>query len=469
MGSPKLDNPDAIEDWVNDMGWSYQLAGEAPENYWKIREKVRFLTGQYKRLPSDVAAKLPRNILDAMDDHYVHVSVEDPGMIAYTPDERHGQQDRQIRTRFGRYLHKEMGKDISPELISEVGALLRNVMSPPELHIARTEEEIAMVYDEGPRSCMGGAGREFDHDVAPVRVYASPDCAVAYCYRGERIVARTVLNMLEHTYTTIYGDESALIPILEEAGYYEGCDLNGCRLKQIIHEGEYIMPYLDGATQTVSETHKDGQTWWRVEPNGNYDCTSQYGYLEDTRVFCDWCERSHDEEHVHWTASVQATVCDSCHDHHFVYAYTGRYQEYIPNDHEDIAGTYGYDCYTYEALEHHDLVCLDGGHILPADEVSEDPLTGEWIETSEGTEYLDVYRDLQYTLEAQELVWSTVEEVHIAKDDAVLLSDGVTYVLPDDSRIEADKAQIKIPDYVAVETALIEAEVYAMKQRRIAA
>ena len=70
----------------------------AEKRVWQCREVGRFDDGTYQRVPW--AAD------DAYPEHYVHVSVDAPGMIAYTASAEHGHLDRQTRTKPGRYLER---------------------------------------------------------------------------------------------------------------------------------------------------------------------------------------------------------------------------------------------------------------------------------------------------------------------------------------------------------------------------
>jgi ketosteroid isomerase-like protein len=270
MGSPKIQSRQELIDHYADQPEYHNAAiNSGDHNWWETRERIRLDDGTYSDLPDSVLEYLRYLGQNIPAVHFCHVSMAFPGMVAYTPSADYGKQDRQIRTKFGKYLRNNSGLTLTEPQIAEVSAMLRSCMAPADLLFARTEEEIAMVYDKGPRSCMGGEGRVYDHDIAPVRVYASPDCGIAYTVRDDRIVSRTVVRFDRMEYLRTYGDEIALEAALKDAGYTQGSTLEGCRLKMVEHNGEYVMAYLDGDDQSVSHyTDQDGKQWWIVDSHG---------------------------------------------------------------------------------------------------------------------------------------------------------------------------------------------------------
>ncbi len=94
-----------------------------PDKKWRIREECRLQDGEY--IP------LPDFILNALwwlenkhthNDHFVHVSTEKSDMIAYTPDEKSGEQDKQTRTTMGRYLTKYFSEILDGQQIGDIAA-----------------------------------------------------------------------------------------------------------------------------------------------------------------------------------------------------------------------------------------------------------------------------------------------------------------------------------------------------------
>jgi len=88
-----------------------------PEISWRTRELARALTGEYLPVPWALepwAAPL-------LAEHFPHVSTDDPTMLAYTPDEPKGEQNRQTRCRPGRYLSLVITATYSPRKRSKRG------------------------------------------------------------------------------------------------------------------------------------------------------------------------------------------------------------------------------------------------------------------------------------------------------------------------------------------------------------
>src|SRR4051812_6138886 len=91
---------EAFQNKTNDETVTF-IASDEQKMQWRTRETDRFYgydtENKYERTPWHYEAWSNR-------DHYCHVSLKNPGMIAYTPDDEHGVQDRQIRLTPGRYL-----------------------------------------------------------------------------------------------------------------------------------------------------------------------------------------------------------------------------------------------------------------------------------------------------------------------------------------------------------------------------
>ena len=88
----------------------------------RCRELSRFRTGEYQRcieLLDDpefreaYESECQRTGVPHYMLHYLHWSVKDPEMVAYTPSIEYGIRDRQVRVRLGRYLSKHFGHVLS--------------------------------------------------------------------------------------------------------------------------------------------------------------------------------------------------------------------------------------------------------------------------------------------------------------------------------------------------------------------
>lgn len=236
----------AAQGYMVELGYTEVKCQVRPilSDAWKAREQGRFDDGTYTHLPwvYEDWFTAPGAPLD----HFAHVSTQDGGQIAYTPDGVKGTSDRQIRVSPGRYLAQFYGNTLSPADIARLSAeFRRDHGGEVELEFATTADEIEEVYNQGPRSCMSFPEDGYAGDEHPARVYAAGDLAVAYIRRDDRITARALVWPNKLLRSTIYGDEAVLDDLLSGAGYKKD-NLNGARLLKIECKNEFIMPYIDG-------------------------------------------------------------------------------------------------------------------------------------------------------------------------------------------------------------------------------
>ncbi len=282
-------------------------------------------------------------------EHYAHVSTADPSKLAYTPSERHGREDRQVRCKPGKYLRKYFSNVLNPQEIAEWAGKFAAANEQLDLQIARSADDCARVYIGGPRSCMGGGGGSDCWDSPgshPARVYGAGSLGVAYIGELDGAKARALVRLEDgapRVYSRIYGDERRLAAALERAGFEPdaGADFNGAALLRIPDdsgEGEYIGPYLDGS-YSVDEGIDDKL---HMQRHGSLPADSTDGYFgsglpcencggradreeystvdeqvwcnscaENSSFYCEYCETSRPDSA--YAACVQdASICDDC-------------------------------------------------------------------------------------------------------------------------------------------------------------
>lgn len=254
------------------------------EVYWKDRERLRFDRGEYEHT---VWAREQESFTrrDVYRDHYVHVSLENPEMIAYTPDAKYGEADRQVIMKPGRYLKKyfsELGNDRIEELVHWfTTGELPNPLKSSKVEITNDPDKVQWVYEHGPQSCMSGT----DWRCHPARVYATEDMGVAYAldpHNPERVIARAVVCLKNKTYGRVYptpdnyqhdgwssAGHSRLImntfaDMLGDLDYTDddGSDFHGMKLRKEKFKSDsrgnhYIMPYIDGDYGVETEAEWD--------------------------------------------------------------------------------------------------------------------------------------------------------------------------------------------------------------------
>jgi hypothetical protein len=264
-----------------------------------------------------------KNVASKFRNHFLHVSVLDPTAVAFTEDEAKGEADRQTYMRPGKYLQKFLGA--GPTGVIEHGPLKgwapqvtkmqiafyaawhmtgSRPISDDVLAFAETEEEMVLVYEEGPDSCMMGKGWEFSRH--PVRVYAGGALRMAYLtsVSGD-VVARAICWPDKECFNRVYPTPNSdaqrekydeLMMRLKALGWTSITEDNECfegALLQRIERGRYggwLMPYLDHE-YGVEETQRDGKRWWRMTHEADHQDSvdGEYSQGED-RFTCDCCE-----------------------------------------------------------------------------------------------------------------------------------------------------------------------------------
>jgi hypothetical protein len=302
-GTPFEDKRSAL-DWRLPHQTVTFVASEDEREDWQVRERDRFVDGVYLYVPW--AGEDWHNL-----DHFAHLSISHPGMIAYTPDDEYGIQDRQKRIKPGKYLlmvQPSMGQ-------ADIDYWLGKVKSRgADLKITQDADEIETVYRNGPGSCMSkDASCYSPNGIHPTRVYAGPDLGVAYLgdMDERKFSARCVVWPEKKIYSRVYGDASTLKTILQAHGYSSG-DLDGARIQAIELIGDgYVMPYVDGIAEA------EYCAGYLILGSGDLDCTRTDGVSGDVeRYECEHCGSSHDNEDSNYCYSCDndRTCCDGCNE-----------------------------------------------------------------------------------------------------------------------------------------------------------
>ena len=301
-----------------------RLVTDDEREAYQYRERRRFSEGEYVRVPwSDRLAfdyahdvDAPQNTIRAtMRGHFAHMSVKAPGMIAYTPDDAFGVDDRQLRVKPGKYLEQFASKLFDT---SEIAAYVATVKAfTGKVQFAKTPEEIARVYcaPNGPGSCM----TDFDRDNTPVRVYGNSDLAIAYIgvlaedCDHDRISARCIVWPEKKVYGRAYGDENVIRELLKAEGYASG-SMRGARVRAIQQYGDtYVMPYVDG----IDRADLTSDRKWFVLGRGAYDCQNTGGTTE-VGATCENCGESCDSDETYCSSCQDdACYCERCGETYF--------------------------------------------------------------------------------------------------------------------------------------------------------
>ncbi len=298
---------------------------------WRQRELELFIGRKYAPLPWGGAEFWLAS--DPKLHHFAHVSTADPSKLAYTPNDRFGEEDRQLRVKPGKYLRKFFPQLTATEVQTWCGKFAAE-NEKPDVHFAHDPEDIAEIYHSGPSSCMSG----FDTGEHPARIYGAGDLAIAYLGNLDGATARCLCWPEKLVFGRIYGDTYRLSAGLDALGYNstDGEAFEGARMLRIPCGGGFVGPYLDGpigvndngknliistnygiTADSTNGTIGDGTTCDRCEDvvsrddaQSVQDATWCNSCAECYSFFCEDCEETCSDEDGKCTKD--STVCSSC-------------------------------------------------------------------------------------------------------------------------------------------------------------
>lgn len=219
--------------------------------WWVQREHARIQVGLYE------TTAVTRSLTDSFPWAAVHVSKDDPQMVAYTPDAVMGEQDRQLKLALGKLilrLYPAATADQVREAVdlhkTEVDATVEFIEGPG----------IADAYDAGPPSCMAGKSWNLEGH-RPADAYNAPGIRLAVIRDAGGVIRYRSLvyeaSPTDKRWIRCYPDDGSklLSSKLEKMGYQCG-SLGGATLKTIqLSTGSYVVPYLDQNGKMADNTH----------------------------------------------------------------------------------------------------------------------------------------------------------------------------------------------------------------------
>lgn len=304
-----------IAEAFNGLQWRWDEIGEIPL-LWQVREASRLSRGDYDAVPW-------ANELRPIKDHFVHMSTDENGLVAFTENGNKGKRDIQTRMKPGRYLQK-FYPCLSADKIQQWTS---KIIGDRTIHYAKTAEEIVTAYVNGPSSCMSHAPSRWSglNQRHPTEVYGDSDLQLAYLKDGSRVTARCLVWPEKKIYGRCYGD-TRLLSLLQNAGYGEG-SFRGARVRRIPVSYGYLMPYIDPPTRWVSTRPDDKYHFLLTEGEGNE--TFEGGYINpgskrsQQDEMCADCEDYEADINILGVRMTGHTyvirrVCDSCsHDYFY--------------------------------------------------------------------------------------------------------------------------------------------------------
>lgn len=187
-----------------------------------------------------------------------------------------------------------------------------------EIKIISELSEIIATVQNGPYSCMKMSGKAPGEH--PYNVY--DPCYgwhLAVRIKDGVTLGRALLNgsnfvrVYAYMESDIYAPnpDFALQSKLESMGYKKVDSWDNLRLAKITNQDDdYLMPYLDGSTQSV----KDCGDYWQITRRGEYECRSTDGVLEND-TDCYYCCHCGARIRIDRDASYSTQdgeICESC-------------------------------------------------------------------------------------------------------------------------------------------------------------
>lgn len=295
------------------------------DDSWKQRERDKFNSAVY--VPVPWARESWFLASEHAENHFPHISVNDPGKIAFTESDEKGAKDIQLRLRAGRYLKRYYSTQLAEHEIRLWSARVFLETGGFEIAFATTPDEIERVYLEGPHSCMAHTSDYYQTDgVHPVRVYGAGDLAVAYMKTGDDTISCRAISWPDKKiYGRIYGDgaeyNTKFKDALHDMGFEHGgeCEFRGARILKIDNRPNdgFVCPYLD-CHDSVSEG--DDSNFLYIG-GGEYCAQHEMGYCGDDENsdFCAMCEESYHAEEDGGFIEGSGSVCQSCYENYAFY------------------------------------------------------------------------------------------------------------------------------------------------------
>ena len=373
-----------------------------------------------------------------------HVSTDDEMLLAYTRDDKKGEDNVQTKTSIGKYLSRHW-----PHVADNIRRDWAGTHTRDKYEVWNTKETIIRGIELGPVSCMqsGSGSIPFDrHDHQRMCAYfagrTGPE-AVAWdhhpyaCYAPEHGWSMAVRldpgkpNIVMGRALLLDGDDGkwyvrSYKRAAEEGGYsysdekletwlreqgYSKIDgwPDGAQLALITHprSGGYMAPYIDGDTQTVQV---DGGCLV-IDSDGYHECDNTDGTMgggRETIGSCEDCgETVYEEDERIWAGRTEdRLICSCCMDgYYYVEGDNGRSgstEYYVHSDNEVTVNNVAYDRdnLPYFIKELHD---------------------GDYAHEDECV-YIDSV-DEYYLIDDEEICY-TADGDYALRDDCVLCADG---------------------------------------------
>lgn len=384
---------------------------------------------------------------------YPHRSETDPHRLAYTRDERAGEDDRQTVTTVGKYLMRHF--PLRDNIIRDIAALYS---TPSDFKILSDVEQFVHAVNNGPNSCMcwrEGRGvdcKDGEHR-HPYHAYA-PEFGwrMAVRLEGGRIDGRALLMHEDdgadggtryfvrsfrrgdgYSYT-----DDALEAWLKKQGYQHYSGWDGCYLAYItLPNGDFLAPYIDGDTQHVDVERRDGKLVLCISDSGEYECTNTDGTASCTdRECCECCGDYYAPEDMGWAGyNEDIHVCDGCLDDSYIYGYGRNRRQYYFHQDDAVYVESQAEHYHTDYLDHNGIVCTYDGDYEHQDNCVYIESCSEYYQADDDRVVCDHEGDWQLLDECEQLEngeWALEHETFVCA------ASGERYLTDDVDPVEID-------------------------------
>lgn len=371
-----------------------------------------------------------------------HRAETDPNRLAYTRDERSGEQDRQTITTIGKYLTRHF-EGVPDNIIRDTVAQYTYSGG-----ITLTDDIQCMVdaVINGPRSCMSHNFNLRTTDGECLHPYAVYDPALGWRMAIRKDNDGLVLGRClvwhdpddadckvfvrsykrERNEQSHSGADEAIEAWLKSQGYAREREWpDGTPIMRIeLRSGDWLMPYIDGGTQRVDEDT------FRIDNHGDIEANSTSGTAQVGNCTCDDCgARFNDEDEGGWTGVYEDNhVCQSCLDSDYTYAHSRRGNQYYIHS-DDVINVDG-EYYDTNYLGDNDIVELANGEYEHRD-------NAVYIESCDAYYHVDD-EDICYAEDTNE--HELCEDCWQCTESGNWYTDAVDYVEVDGDKYHPDNA-----------------------------
>jgi hypothetical protein len=314
--------------------------------YHGIEDYVAFKaeTREYKLVPTDFPAKFGTG---------VHISTQDPNLLAYFPTQRHAERRVPQQIKPGRYI-RQYFPHYTDDQVRRYSALI----GTGKLKFYADWQNMLKIYtqldnDGIVSSCMS---KDRWGTMHPLMVYDNSDVELAVLYMGDKPVARALYNKHNKHYPMVYGQWEKMSVALDEAGFIHD-SLCGAKIRKLpryldhsadidrdtldldtvwdhaIDVDYLLMPYIDHKRDldrshncsTEVSVHDD---YCEIDYRGGIEANNhEEGYIHrwgDNRAECENCDDRVHENDLIYVEYDEMNVCPYCRDNYTVNVHSGR-------------------------------------------------------------------------------------------------------------------------------------------------